>query len=212
MCINNYVDYFAASLLYQGNTTDFTVFSVDLHLEYAVHDPHIVTADVVIQLLYLGASSPPSCGGGLEGGASTTYDNCTSVIVTSTRIPAKGRNGELTIACGVIDRPGRYVFRMLETAVGPTLAVSEPLDAVWPKIQLFLRPLSHVVLSADAITIRMVMTDVRCESAHAHATTEPAVGGAWYVLEVVYLGRNETTGTAEGSRTRVVEPRQVCIH
>lgn len=153
------------------NTSAYVAFSADLDVKYSLPaDEHTSVAFMRLMSLLP-----------------------TPRVITSVTLPP-GKNGELTITCGVIDHAGQVQFHLIDSH-NRTLAETPLLAVSWPKVTLSL-PATHTALS-DEVIMGIVAKGVACDSIHP---------GNQYYIEVVYYGRNDTKGSV-----RVVEPRQT-IH
>jgi len=106
--------------------------------------------------------------------------------LTSYQVPA-GFIGDITVKCGALDFAGQFVFQLVEHQDRRIHVVAEtsPINVSWPSSAMtLLLPSSHLALTSQ-LQLIVDVTGLQCDSVHQ---------GVYYMLQLVYLGRNEEEG------------------
>ncbi|XP_022238867.1 uncharacterized protein LOC111085290 isoform X2 [Limulus polyphemus] len=95
-------------------------------------------------------------------------------------VPQYSTYGKWNVPCGLIHRPGHFMFRLITENKKKTLATTSLANVSWPKVSVQV-PLLAETYSSD-VTVRLTSSDIKCKPNN--------VGLYWSSIELVYLGPN----------------------
>ena len=121
--------------------------------------------------------------------------------LTTVDVPGGYRDGQVSIACGVIDTVGQLVVLLRDSATSHVVARSNTVDVSWPPVTLRL-PDSHRALTDD-LPVTMTVDDTVCQSQHSHIS---------YTLQLLHINNvssssvyNKTLSTLASRSSLIVD-------